>query len=65
MSDKFLNKLELVELTGCVFKAKQIAVLKSQGVPFRINVSGRPVVTWEAVNGRKDTVKITTWAPPV
>jgi len=64
MSEKFLSHIDLVELTGRIFKSKQIEVLRKQGIPFRLNASGRPVVTWASVNGTKETVKNTQqWEP--
>ena len=57
----FLTTEELAELTG-VKKGKngktrhqlQVEQLRLMGVPFFVNASGRPVVTYAAVEGRKD-----------
>jgi hypothetical protein len=51
--DLFLTDEQVVKLTGCKLKSRQIAWLKAEGVPFRVNATGHPVVTRAAVEGRK------------
>lgn len=50
----FLEDDELVKLTGKKAKGKQIESLRRQGVPFRVNATGHPVVTRAAVEGMKE-----------
>jgi hypothetical protein len=50
----FLNDDDLIRLTGRKLKSRQIVWLKAEGIPFRVNATGHPVVTWAAVEGRKD-----------
>jgi hypothetical protein len=54
----FLTPEEIAELTGigrgrsgATREQLQVAQLRDMGIAFRINAKGRPVVTWEAVNG--------------
>ena len=48
----FLDAESLCELTGRRMKSKQIEELRKQGIAFRINATGHPVVTCAAVEGR-------------
>lgn len=48
----FLTESDLRALTKRKQGKRQIAILKSLGIPHRV-VDGKPVVTWEAVNGRE------------
>ena len=61
----FLSSAELKELTGYAIKAKQISQLRTMGIAFRINGSGRPVVTRSAVEGtiEQPGTKINDWKP--
>lgn len=54
MMTGFLDDAALVHLTGRTFKSKQIEWLRKAGVPFRVNATGHPVVTWSAVESRKE-----------
>lgn len=54
MSTTFLDDPDLRKLTGRKFKSKQIAWLRKEGIPFRVSATGHPVVTWAAVDGRKE-----------
>jgi hypothetical protein len=54
----FLTSAEIAELTGIARgrhgqtrEQLQAAQLREMGVAFRINAKGRPVITWDAVNG--------------
>jgi Domain of unknown function (DUF4224) len=49
----FLDDAQLVQFTGCRFKSRQIAWLRAEGVVFRVNATGHPVVTVSAVEGKK------------
>ena len=51
-STGFLSDADLVLLTGCRQKRRQIGWLRAEGIPFRVNATGHPVVTWAAVEGR-------------
>lgn len=62
----FLTDLELSELTGRRSKSYQIQWLRANGIPFRINAAGRPVVASVVVEGigsRSPTVD--EWRPAV
>lgn len=60
----FLDAAELRTLTGCREKTAQMAALRSQGVPFYVNASGRPVVVRSIVEGRAEVdVRPATWTP--
>lgn len=52
MSSTFLKRDETKELTGRTKVALQIAQLAKMGIPFFVNVVGRPVVTKSAIEGR-------------
>lgn len=68
-STGFLDDPDLIRLTGRRSKSRQIAWLRSEGIPFRINATGHPVVTWAAVEGRKQAEQPKTapkaWQPRV
>lgn len=51
MQPLFLTAEELQTLTGYAVRARQIAQLRKMGIAFRINASGRAVVTRAAVEG--------------
>lgn len=63
----FLNAEDLQELTGFVFKDKQIQQLRSMGIPFHINGCGKPVVTRVSIEGGSQPNKISpsAWNPAV
>lgn len=66
----FLDDAELVQLTGWRLKSRQIRWLKDEGIPFRVNATGHPVVTRAAVEGRREAAPApqqptTTWTPRV
>lgn len=48
----FLDDADLRRLTGWRLKSRQIAWLRAEGIPFRVNATGHAVVTWAAVEGR-------------
>lgn len=61
----FLNRDEVVTLTGRKNKRHQINALRTMGIPFFVNACGHPVVTRVAVEGRPVTVEHKpTWSPP-
>lgn len=49
MNNKFLTPEELIKLTGFRQKSRQIAHLKSLGVPFSVDGTGYAVVLWSAL----------------
>jgi hypothetical protein len=60
----FLSDPELAKLTGFKIKSKQIVRLRAQGIAFRVNASGHPVVTRAAVEGRKEPAAAQdSWTP--
>ena len=68
MSNLFLSPEELELLTGRKRKSRQIELLRSMGIPFRVNAIGHPVVTRGVVEGRKDDLPATAatrWTPRV
>ena len=50
----FLETDELCQLTGRKTKSKQIEWLRQNGVPFRVNATGHPVVTRATIEGRQE-----------
>jgi hypothetical protein len=59
--DRLLDDAALVRLTGRKQKSRQIEWLRAEGLPFRVNATGHAVVTWAAVEGRREEAE----APPV
>lgn len=53
MSDMFLTKDEVAELTGRKTKSKQIEQLRTMRIPFWVNALDAPVVPRSAIEGRK------------
>jgi hypothetical protein len=64
----FLSPSDVAELTGIARGRKgksreqlQVDQLRAMAIAFRINARGRPIVTWEAVNGlpsRQEPAKV-------
>lgn len=52
MSDLFLTREEVVQLTGLQHKQKQIVQLRKMGILFWINAQDVPVVPRSAIDGR-------------
>lgn len=52
--DRLLDDAALARLTGRRQKSRQIEWLRTEGLPFRVNATGHPVVTWAAVEGKQD-----------
>lgn len=62
----FLETRELCQLTGRKTKSKQIEWLRHNGVPFRVNATGHPVVTRATIEGRTDAPPpARAWTPRV
>jgi hypothetical protein len=61
----FLTRAQLRELTGAATRARQINVLKRNGVPFIVNAAGWPVVTVSAVEGRREAPAPQGWVPRI
>lgn len=59
-----LNKDELAILTGYKRRGLQCEQLRAQGIPFRVNAHGEPVVCRSAIEGpsKVDPIK-ETWEP--
>jgi hypothetical protein len=67
-STGFLDDSDLRRLTGRALKSRQIQWLRTEGIPFRINATGHPVVTWAAVEGRQaaaEPPQPQAWTPRV
>lgn len=58
----FLDDEQLIKLTGRRTKSKQIEWLRIEGIPFRVNATGHPVVTRQAVEGKRE-VDTSAWRP--
>jgi len=67
MSALFLEPDEIAQLTGRRIKSLQIVWLRQQGIPFRINATGHPVVTRSAIDtaGAAPNYTRTGWTPRV
>lgn len=63
----FLTRSQVRELTGAATRARQIEVLRRNGVPFVINAAGWPVVTVAAVEGQRgpEAVAPAGWQPRI
>ncbi|WP_062469151.1 DUF4224 domain-containing protein [Variovorax boronicumulans] len=59
----FLTDQELERLTGYKIKSRQIAWLRSQGIPFRVSGTGHPVVTRVAIEGPSISLPAASPAP--
>lgn len=60
----FLTDEHLIRFTGRKTKSKQIAWLRKEGIPFRINATGHPVVTRAVVEGRdQEKERQRGWTP--
>jgi len=55
----FLTSIEVRELTGFAYKAKQIEQLRRMGIAFFVNGCGRPIVAVATIEGSKQQA-----APP-
>ncbi|MCP5244819.1 MAG: DUF4224 domain-containing protein [Burkholderiales bacterium] len=62
---QFLDKQDLIELTGCKRKSDQVEWLRSQGIMFYVNKAGRPAVPKSAVNGGETKSANDEWEPGV
>lgn len=66
MSTLFLTDEEIATLTGRRIKSKQIDWLKRQGIPFRTNATGHPVVTRSSIEGQPERLSLDKpWTPRV
>lgn len=50
MSDLFLTREEVKELTGRVLRSKQVDHLRAIGIPFFLNAAGWPMVTRSVID---------------
>jgi hypothetical protein len=55
MTSTFLTKEEVATLTGVKFKSRQIAQLRTMGLPFWVNALGHPIIPRSAIDGRPGT----------
>lgn len=67
MSELFLTDAEIATLTGRRLKSKQIEWLKKQGIPFRTNATGHPVITRSTIEGQPERLSLAAipWTPRV
>lgn len=62
----FINSEQLIQLTGRKNKSLQIAWLRAEGINFRVNATGHPVVTCTTIEGRTHEPTVEAgWAPQV
>lgn len=62
--DLFLDDAELARLTGRKLKSHQIAWLRKEGLAFRVNATGHPVVLRSTVDQHAPVQTISpTWKP--
>lgn len=63
----FLTDEQLRQLTGRKQKSRQIAWLRNEGIPFRVNATGHAVVARGFIDGRKEIQEKTPrrWTPRV
>lgn len=67
MSDTFLTRDELAELTGRKHKRLQAEQLRKMGLPFWINAANAPIVARIAIEGgmRRVPAPKAAWVPRV
>ncbi len=66
MSALFLEPDEIATLTGRRIKSLQIVWLRQQGIPFRVNATGHPVVTRSTIDsGTSEAPPARGWTPRV
>lgn len=68
MSQLFLTREQLVELTDCHRAGKQIECLKRNRIPYTLNARGKPVVTIAAVEGtgrKADRIEKPAYIPSI
>ena len=49
----FLNDEQITELTGRKIRRLQCEALRIMGIPFHINMAGKPIVCRSALEGRR------------
>lgn len=59
----FLTVEDIERLTGYKRKREQCAELTRQGVPYRVNARGEPIVAESFINGTKKVAETPTWQP--
>lgn len=59
----FLTRDEVAELTGRKIRRLQADQLRRQGIPFRLNAAGWPVVARAAVEGGQQQRQAAEWMP--
>lgn len=65
MTETFLSREEISELTGAKTRRKQFAVLRTNGIRHYTNAAGWPVVARSAVEGEPPKREETRWQPAV
>jgi len=64
MTSMFLDREELVTLTGRKTKRHQAEALRRMGIAFFVNATGHPIVTKAAVEGKPHLLQPKrTWNP--
>ncbi len=59
----FLSTKDIERLTGYKRKAQQCQELARQGIPFRVNARGEPIVTESYINGISKKAEKQSWQP--
>ena len=65
MSETFLSRGEIAELTGAKTRRKQFAVLRANGIRHYKNAAGWPVVARSAIEGEAKKADDGGWKPAV
>lgn len=68
MSEAFLTKEEVAELTGLKAKRRQVEQLRKMGLPFWLNAACTPIVPRSAIDGGRgasaQAKPSSPWVPP-
>lgn len=64
-ANPFLSKRQIRDYTRASTRAKQLRVLRSNGIRHTVDGDGWPVVTWAAVEGERETQRAASggWKP--
>ena len=60
MSDTFLTREEIAELTGRKVKSKRVEQLRKMGLPFWLNAVGAPVIATSTIEGKRQAAPAET-----
>lgn len=64
MSERFLSRDEIADMTRTPFRARQVAFFVRNGIRHYLDEHGWPVVTWAAVEGKSEPAQdAASWKP--